>query len=116
MENQPQQWKKITLQIAGMTCSACVAHNEEALAALPGVTKAVVNLATGKASIEYDPAKVSLIDMRKAVADVGYEVVLDKVQLKIGGMNCQACASNIETAVGALPGVGRTVVNFAAGS
>ncbi|MGD0854512.1 MAG: heavy metal translocating P-type ATPase [Dehalococcoidia bacterium] len=116
MENQPQQWKKITLQIAGMTCSACVAHNEEALSALPGVTKAVVNLATGKASVEYDPAKVSLAAMRKAVADVGYEVVLDKVQLKIGGMNCQACASNIETAVGALPGVGRAVVNFAAGS
>ncbi len=116
MENQPQQLKKITLQIAGMTCAACVAHNEEALSALPGVTKAVVNLATGKASVEYDPMKVSLNDMRKAVADVGYEVVLDKVQLKIGGMNCQACASNIETAVGALPGVGRTVVNFAAGS
>jgi len=116
MENQPKQWKKITLQIAGMTCSACVAHNEEALSALPGVTKAVVNLATGKASVEYDPAKVSLAAMRKAVADVGYEVVLDKVQLKIGGMNCQACASNIETAVGALPGVGRAVVNFAAGS
>jgi Cu+-exporting ATPase len=116
MENQPQQWKKITLQIAGMTCSACVAHNEEALSALPGVTKAVVNLAMGKASVEYDPAKVSLAAMRKAVADVGYEVVLDKVQLKIGGMNCQACASNIETAVGALPGVGRAVVNFAAGS
>lgn len=108
--------KKITLQIAGMTCAACVSHNEEALSALPGVTRAVVNLATGKANVEYDPDKVTLDDMRKAVADVGYEVILDKVQLKIGGMSCQACASNIESAVGSLPGVGRTTVNFAAGS
>lgn len=108
--------KRISLHISGMMCAACVAHNEEALAALPGVTKAVVSLATGKASVEYDPEKVSLYAMRKAVADVGYEVVLDKVQLEIGGMSCQACAGNIETAVGSLPGVGRAIVNFAAGS
>jgi len=108
--------KKITLQIAGRTCAAWVAHNEEALNALPGVTKAVVNLATGKANVESDPDNVKLEDLRKAVSDVGYEVVLDSVQLKIGGMSCQSCASNIETAVGALPGVGKVVVNFAAGS
>ncbi|MGA2369010.1 MAG: heavy metal translocating P-type ATPase, partial [Dehalococcoidia bacterium] len=63
-----------------------------------------------------DPDKVTLEDMEKAVSDVGYEVVLDNMQLKIGGMSCQACASNIETAVGSLPGVGKVVVNFAAGS
>ena len=94
--------KTISLHISGMMCAACVAHNEEALSSLPGVTKAVVNLATGKARVEYDPDKVTLEDMKKAVSDVGYEVVLDKMQLKIGGMSCQACASNIETAVGSL--------------
>jgi len=116
MAGSTEQFKKITLQVAGMTCASCVAHNEEALGSLPGVRKAVVNLATGKANVEYDPAKVTLADMRKAVADVGYEAVLDKVQLRIGGMSCQSCASNIESAVGALPGVGKVVVNFAAGS
>jgi P-type Cu+ transporter len=116
MASVTKRLKKITLQIAGMTCAACVAHNEEALAALPGVTKAVVSLATGKANVEYDPDKITLDDMRKAVADVGYEVILDKAQLKIGGMSCQSCAGNIETAVGSLPGVGKTVVNFATAS
>ncbi len=108
--------KTISLHISGMMCAACVAHNEEALSALPGVTKAVVNLATGKARVEYDPDKVTLEDMEKAVSDVGYTVVPDNIQLKIGGMSCQACASNIETAVGSLPGVDKAVVNFAAGS
>lgn len=116
MENSGKQTRRISFQIAGMSCAACVAHNEEALVALPGVSRAVVNMATGKASVEYDPTRVTLADMRKAVTDVGYEVVLDKVQLKIGGMSCQSCASNIETAVGSLPGVGKVNVNFAAGS
>ncbi len=116
MANELKNLKTISLRISGMMCAACVAHNEEALSSLPGVTKAVVNLATGKARVEYDPDKVTLEDMKKAVSDAGYEVVLDNMQLKIGGMSCQACASNIETAVGSLPGVGRVVVNFATGS
>ncbi|MBI2288576.1 MAG: heavy-metal-associated domain-containing protein, partial [Chloroflexi bacterium] len=69
--------KKITLQIAGMTCASCVANNEQALRDLPGVSKAVVNLATGKATVEYDPNRVTLADMKKTVTDIGYEVVLD---------------------------------------
>ncbi len=116
MANGMKNLKTISLHISGMMCAACVAHNEESLSSLPGVTKAVVNLATSKARVEYDPDKVNLEDMKKAVSNVGYEVVLDNMQLKIGGMSCQACASNIETAVGSLPGVGKVVVNFAAGS
>jgi P-type Cu+ transporter len=104
--------KKITLQISGMTCAACVIHNEEALRDLPGVRNVVVNLATGKASVEYDPGRATLKDMQKAVADAGYEVLLDKTQLHITGMTCSACASNIEKAVGDLPGVARIVVSL----
>ncbi|MBI2980604.1 MAG: heavy-metal-associated domain-containing protein, partial [Chloroflexi bacterium] len=68
--------KRITLQIAGMTCASCVANNEQALSGLPGVGKVVVNLATGKAMVEYDPNRVTLAQMKKAVTDIGYEVVL----------------------------------------
>ena len=107
-----QHLKKITLQIAGMTCASCVIHNEEALNALPGVKKVVVNLATGKAGIEYDPARVTLADMRKAVTDIGYEIVLNKAQLHITGMTCSSCVTNIETAVGDLPGVVKIVVSL----
>lgn len=104
--------KKITLQISGMTCASCVAHNEEALGGLPGVGKVVVNLATGKATVEYDPRRVTLTDMRKTVADIGYEVVLDNAQLQITGMTCASCVANIEKAVGDLPGVGKIAVSL----
>jgi Cu+-exporting ATPase len=104
--------KKINLQISGMTCATCVVHNEEALRNLPGVETVVVNLATGKASLEYDPGRVTLSDMRRTVADVGYEVILDKAQFHITGMTCSSCVANIEQAVGELPGVGKVIVSL----
>jgi Cu+-exporting ATPase len=45
------------LKISGMTCASCVARNEKALARVPGVLKADVNLATEKATVEYVPAR-----------------------------------------------------------
>ncbi|MBI2848441.1 MAG: copper ion binding protein, partial [Chloroflexi bacterium] len=110
--SETKHLRKITLQIAGMTCASCVAHNEQALGDLPGVKKVVVNLATGKASVEYEPARVTLADMRKAVADIGYEVVLDSTQLQVTGMTCASCAANIEKAVGELPGVANIAVSL----
>ncbi len=112
MTDQHGPLRKITLQIAGMTCASCVAHNEKALRDLPGVSTVVVNLATGKAAIEYDPDRVTLANMKKAVADIGYEIVLDRALLEIRGMTCASCATNIEKAVGELPGVERVAVNL----
>jgi Cu+-exporting ATPase len=105
--------KKINLQVGGMTCASCVANVEVALSMLPGVKKAVVNLATGKAAVEYDSEKVSLTEMKKAVDEIGYEVVLSTATLHINGMTCAACVANIEQAVGELPGVYKIVVNLA---
>ena len=65
--------QQATLQITGMTCASCVAHVERALRELPGVSQAIVNLATGTAKVEFDPAKVSLEQMTQAVHEVGYE-------------------------------------------
>jgi len=67
--------EKVSLPIGGMTCASCVAHVEEALAKTPGVLNANVNLATEKASVEYIPTVTGLADFRRAVADVGYEVL-----------------------------------------
>ena len=66
---------KVSLPIGGMTCASCVAHVEGALAETPGVVSANVNLATEKASVEYIPTLTGLADFRRAVAEVGYEVL-----------------------------------------
>jgi Cu+-exporting ATPase len=44
----------LTLAIDGMTCASCVRRVERALAAVPGVTTASVNLATAQALVQHD--------------------------------------------------------------
>jgi len=52
------------LQITGMHCASCSARLEKALNKLPGVS-AVVNIATEKASIAFDP---QLSDVERLIA------------------------------------------------
>ncbi len=59
------------LQIDGMTCASCVARVEKALLKVPGVTKASVNLATEKASVEA-LGEVSFATLAAAVDKAGY--------------------------------------------
>ena len=67
--------EKQALPIAGMTCASCVVHVEKALADVPGVLNVNVNLATEKAVVEYLPTATGLPDLRRAVAEAGYEVL-----------------------------------------
>jgi Cu+-exporting ATPase len=64
---------KKTLSISGMSCAACSARIEKKLNNLEGVQKAVINLTTEKASIEYDNSVVSVADIIKAVEVLGYK-------------------------------------------
>ena len=63
-----------TLNIGGMTCAACVYHVERALAGVPGVTRASVNLGVERAAVEFSPAAATLDDLRRAVEEAGYRV------------------------------------------
>ena len=63
--------ERTELQVEGMTCAGCVARVERSLNALGGV-EASVNLATERASVTYDPARVELDDLVRAVEATGY--------------------------------------------
>ncbi len=64
---------KIELKITGMTCAACSARIEKRLNKTEGVSGASVNLATERANIEYNPAKVKTADLIKTVEILGYK-------------------------------------------
>ena len=64
---------EINLQVTGMTCSSCVAHVEGALNGLLGVVEATVNLGLEKARVKYIPGVVTPAQMKRAVAEVGYQ-------------------------------------------
>lgn len=106
--------KKAELKIAGMTCAMCVVTLENMLSALPGVKQIEVNLANETATLLYEPSKVTLAEMEKAVADSGYSVVNEQAVIKIGGMTCAMCVKTIENAIGALDGVTKVTVNLGA--
>ncbi|MCF7646397.1 heavy metal translocating P-type ATPase [Bacillus subtilis] len=63
----------VELSVEGMICASCVGRVERALKAISGVTNAVVNLATERATIH---GTASTADLIAAIADAGYEAKL----------------------------------------
>lgn len=61
----------VDLQITGMHCASCVARVEQALAAVPGVRGASVNLATERASVVLD-GPLAPGRLAEAVRQAGY--------------------------------------------
>lgn len=105
-----------------MTCAACVRRVEEGLQQTPGVRKAVVNFATEKASVEYEPGLVDINVLQNKVRDLGYEAFVDssasasppdRVTVSIGGMTCAACVRRVENALKEVEGVQEANVNLA---
>ena len=62
-----------TLLLEGITCAACTWLNEQHLQRLPGVLAADVNYATRRARVRWDPARVRLSDILRAIQDIGYQ-------------------------------------------
>lgn len=105
--------KKAEIKVTGMACAACSAAVERSLSNLNGVASAAVNLSAETASIEYDPQRLQLADLEKAIRDAGYDVIDDEVVLKIGGMSCAMCVAALEAALLKLDGVVEARVNLA---
>ncbi len=104
--------KKAELKISGMHCATCAVNIEESLSQIKNVSKAQVNFGTDTAHVEFDPTKVPLTELEKAVRTAGYDVVNREVTLKIGGMVCATCVQTIEAALRALPGILSANVNL----
>ena len=64
--------ERIDLPVTGMTCAACAQRIEKQLAKTDGVSSARVNLATSRATLEYDPQRVGIREMMSVVKDAGY--------------------------------------------
>ncbi|MHC9084582.1 heavy metal translocating P-type ATPase [Luteimonas sp. RIT-PG2_3] len=103
---------RLSLPVEGMTCASCVGRVERALKAVPGVHLATVNLATERADITFagaaDPQAVV-----RAIADAGYTVREETVELAIEDMTCASCVGRVEKALAAVPGVLEASVNLA---
>lgn len=61
------------LRIEGMTCSHCVMHVKQELSRLSHVQ--VDDVQIGKAKVQYDDAKVSMLDFANAIERAGYKLI-----------------------------------------
>ena len=103
---------KESIPIVGMTCASCVARVERAIAQVPGVLSASVNLATETAEVlcETDSMRPAVVT---AIRSVGYDVPSSTVEVGIQGMTCASCVVRVERAIAAVPGVLSASVNLA---
>src|SRR5215469_3174537 len=65
-----------SLAISGMTCATCALRVERALAAVPGVARAEVNLASNRGSVDGLAGALRPADLIAAVRRAGYEAQL----------------------------------------
>ncbi len=67
---------KKEFMIQGMTCAACSTRVEKGLCKLDGISGANVNLALEIATVEYNPAVISVSDMIAQIQKLGYGAML----------------------------------------
>lgn len=107
---------RIDLPITGMTCAACVSRVEQSLRAAPGVTKAGVNLATARATVEYHPESATVRDLIHAVELAGYGTagIARATFVVDDSARPSGSASPVEKQIERLPGVVAVSFNLAA--
>ncbi len=63
---------EVILDITGMQSQHCQGIIERTVTALPGIKEIKANLATEKAEIKYDPEKIKVYEIIKAIENAGY--------------------------------------------
>lgn len=102
---------RVAFGISGMNCAGCASRAEKALKALPGLEDARVDFATERAIVMSD--RVPANDIKTAIDNAGFHAEQSELELDVGGMTCAGCASNVEKALNAVPGVISADVNLA---
>ena len=106
--------ERVDLPITGMTCAACARRIEQTLAKATGVRRAGVNLATSRATVEYDPESTGVRQLMDAVKSTGYGTARTARADFIVNDSARPAGSSqpLEQHVGRLPGVVRVSFNL----
>lgn len=110
---------KMQFTVTGMSCASCVNHVEKAIQQVEGVSSVGVNLATEKATIEYDRHIATEEDLFRSIEKAGYGVIrpqptlaTEQCVINIDGMICAACSSRIDKMLNETDGVTSANVNL----
>lgn len=76
--HQTSQTVKKVFPVLNMSCASCAVSSQTTLENLPGIVSAAVNYANGNANVEFLPDQVTPADMKKALQDVGYDMIVEE--------------------------------------
>lgn len=62
----------VELKVEGITCQGCVRSVTKKLSGVAGVSSAAVDLAAGKATVNYDDSTAKVKDLIAAVEQIGF--------------------------------------------
>jgi copper chaperone len=63
-----------TLTAPDISCGHCVATVKEAVGILPGVTRVEADSSTKRVDIDFNPSRVTLVQIEAALDEAGYPV------------------------------------------
>jgi P-type Cu+ transporter len=104
--------KQLTLPITGMTCANCSATIERNLKRLEGVDSASVNLASERAAVVFNEARIGVSDLVTRIEQAGYGVATGTAELLIRTLSDDNDARRLEKKLRALEGVLQADVSF----
>jgi Cu+-exporting ATPase len=96
-----------------MTCANCVATVERNIKKLDGVSQAVVNLSSERATVNLNPGVATIDDVIERVQRAGYGVASGQADLVVQRMSDDNDARRLEKILSQMDGVISAQVNFA---
>ncbi len=108
--------RQIVLPVMGMTCANCVATIERNVKKLPGVSEAVVNLSTERATVDFDPALLQINDLVHRIERAGYGIASGEATISLKRLADAADASRLEKALQKIEGIQKVQANVASES
>jgi Cu+-exporting ATPase len=91
---------KQKFSVTGMTCAACSAHVEKAVAKIPGVEETSVSLMTNSMQVTYDEKQVGSEEIIDAVVQAGYGASVAGMQREKTQKSATALAEEEQKKVG----------------
>ena len=74
---QNRNYRHIKVKIIGMDCASCARVTERALEGKEGIRSIGINYLMDTAYVEFDPAKISEVSIKKAIKRGGHDSFIE---------------------------------------
>nr|XP_030129102.3 copper-transporting ATPase 2 [Taeniopygia guttata] len=129
MSSPPSQEHTVVVNIVGMTCQSCVQSIEGRICKVKGILRIKVSLEQNNAVIKYLQLEISPEQICQEILDMGFDANIAEeklttatvnlpslkeavAKLRVEGMTCQSCVTNIEGKIRKLHGVAKIKVSL----